>query len=522
MSSITTNDWDGVFAITYAKMNDAMAQNTQLPKSMTFSDRGGQCSLTLGKWQLAFGGGDQNIGMSLEVTGGTYTDPKGAVTNVSPAVATFTLNASFVPQPGNQGVELVAGSGAISFGDLLPAQPNFTAYLILKQLMADWLRANMSLFNLVFISIDLSVQLPKSLPWLKPAIQNYAVAEPSTGKTLDNCVFAVLTMFTPVPQPGQPPPPAPVAPAGQQVDLRAIPTGANGAVLISADQFINHFILHAAPDMFDGISQDPPSQHFGPITNGITNITPLTVTVKLKQGNVETCSIPAGEWSISVQGPNLVIAVKTLTFNYWPYLAGGFDVTVDLTTNCTMSYDAQNDLLDLLPLGESKATAMVNQSTALQIVGIALDVIAIAGAIVGGVSAGLSKVTTKAIQGAANAAVGAAANVANVTVQNARVAVVASSAILFSRTVPELDQLAARLTAVARVGAMTAVVAGVPGVVILVCGFVANQQLNKSAPKFDELIDVAMNKVVKWPAGVGVFKTVSAQLNDSLQIGMKA
>jgi hypothetical protein len=508
--TIDTNGWDTVAAITYTDVNRAIAANGTGPASFKQVANDGSASVEgeFGPWRLTTGGSGSLLMMALPITGGNVVI--GSTTYpVTPCVATVKLTATFIPQSGASLVNLVNDTTQpVSVESSLPAQPNFLADASIKALLEDWLNQNLADFNAVFSSVDLDADYTnEGVGWLKPSFKGYAVAEPTQHPTTDNSVFGVLCLIDDSPEP-----PGLV----WQISPFAIPSGANGAFVISEEKFLSHMMLAAVPAMFDGIKDVPPSNNFVIDNSGtrIRNTTTLNLLpVTLDNGNVVSPTVTAANFAIQLDQGDIEIAITDMQFEY----SAGITVHLNYSGHSTISLDTEHNILEMTATTQS-GNGSVEISKGLEIAEIVLGVASIVLAVVGGLGGAVGRSASAAVETATTASLGAAEAVGEDAAEAAQ-ATVSCCRGLISGTPVELSQLAARCLAVAKVAAVGAFCTTLMPAITQIMQAVADGDY-QSMPKITDLTSNAVGKTVIWPKEVGTFSLASAQLNGAFQFGL--
>ncbi|MDH5773384.1 MAG: TULIP family P47-like protein [Nitrospirota bacterium] len=528
---VDTMGWDTVTAITYKDVNDSIVQQGSSPTSFTqvAPDNSASVSGSFGQWALSTGGSGADIMMMLPVTSGTVT-VQGTDYPIASATATVLVRANFLPQPNapnSQALVLQTAPTAsvtlpASVESLQPAQSNFLADAALRQLLQDWLNNNLQDFNHTFAVVDFNAEFSvEGLNWLRPSHTGYAVAEPSTGATLDNSVFAVMCLID-----GN----TNVAGLEFQVSPFAIPADKKAGFVISSEKFLKHMMLDAMPMMFDGIPNEKSSEYFKIDNDGtrITNIQPVTLRdTKLDNGKIVNPTIDARKYSIAVNETELQIGMTDATFEYSP----GITVHLNYEGASTLSFDATNDILDLMVVSQS-GSGSVEVGQGLRIAEIVISVVALVLSVVGGIGAGVGKAASKAVQEAAQAAAEAAeaagestSAIGTVTAEGAESAQAMNQATvtalrgLVAGTPAEVSQFAATCFSVAKFAGLGAAAFGIPSAIMPIVEAAARGDY-QSMLKVTNLTDDALGKATMWPAGVPGYTLVSAELNGALQFGL--
>jgi hypothetical protein len=506
-STVDTNGWHTVAAITYADVNRAIAANGRGPKTFlqTASDKSASITGTFRAWSLTTGGSGAILMMSLPITDGEVVI---GTTSTPISACTATVRIQAIYTTGTK-VNLVndATQGA-AVEACLPAQSNFVADATLKDLLGVWLNANLSQFSAVFASVDLDADYTREgLSWLTPSFKGYAVAELSQGATVNNSVFGVLCLIDDT----QPPPGL-----DWQISPYVIPKGASASFVISEDKFLSHMMLAAVPAMFQGITNDPVGQHFV-IDNGGTRIrntgSVTLLPVKLDNGHVVTPTVSDSNFTIQLDQAELEIAITDMQFEYSP----GITVHLNYSGRSVISLDTTHDILQMSAAIQS-GSGSVAVSKDLQIAEIVLGVASIVLAVVGGLGGFIGRTASAAVQSASTAVLGAA----EATGEDAAVAeqvTVTCCRGLISGTPAEVNQIAARLFAVAKVAGIGVFCTTLMPAITAIIKAVADGDY-QSMPKITELTSNAIGKTVIWPEAVGTFKLASAQLNGAFQFGL--
>lgn len=515
---VDTNGWDTVAAISYKDVNDSIVSQGSAPQHFAQSAGDGTASVAgdFGQWALTTGGAGADIMMSLPITGGTVTVGSQPYP-ITPATATILVHANFLPQPGNPARKtlqlrargLSAGEEVVSVEDMVPAQPNFLVNAALRQLLQDWLNANLQEFNHTFAVVDFNAEFTlEGMQWLQPSHIGYAVAEHATGATLENSVFAVMCLID-----------GSTSTEGLvfQVSPYAIPAGRKAGFVISSEKFLQHMMLAAVPLMFKGIQDKPPADYFRIDNDGtrIINIKPLTLLkTRLENGKTVTPSVKDRGFSIEVNETELKISIAEMEFTYSP----GITVKLMYDGAATLSFDTLKRILDLSVVSQS-GSGSVEVGEGIIITEIITGVASIVLAVVGGLGGAFGRTANVAIRSATEAGLGAAeAGAADAA--EAAAATVTCCKGLISGTAQEVSQIAAKAFTVAKVAGIGCFCAGTTYGIMEIVKAVAENDY-QSMPKITDLTDNAVGKAVIWPQGVPGYALASAQLNGSLQFGME-
>jgi hypothetical protein len=509
-TTVDTNGWHTVAAITYADVNKAIATTGVGPKTFTQTAPDGSAAVTgsFGPWRLATGGSGPLLMMSLPVTGGEVT-VESVKHPISACTALVQITATYIPQSGTSLMHLVNDSSQpVSVESCLPKQSNFVVEASLRGLLETWLNANLDQFNAVFASVDLDADyVHEGLKWLTPSFKGYAVAEPTQNATLTNSVFGVLCLID-----GTNEPPGLV----WQISPFVIPAGANAGFVISEEKFLEHMMLAAVPAMFQGIKDDPADQHFV-IDNGGTRIrnkgTVQLLPVKLKKGKTVEPTVSDGNFTIQLDQAELELGITDMQFEYSP----GITVHLNYTGRTTISLDTEHEILQMSAVIQS-GSGSVEISKGLEIAEIVLGVASIVLAVVGGLGGAVGRSASAAVETATTGTLGAAEAVGEDAAQAANATVSACRG-LINGTPAEVSEIAARCFAVAKVAAIGAFATTLMPAIAQIINAVAEGDY-QSMPKITDLTSSAVGKTVIWPEQVGTFNLQSAGLNGAFQFGL--
>jgi len=219
----TTNGWDTVFAVRASDVNGAITRRATSPKTWeatlpaSFVAPELLASGTFGTWQLATGGSGGIVNMAIPFEC-TITGTAAPVA-VRGGVATVSVRLQYLPpeqglpvcgstpdsREGAHRLVLDRGTDSRRSVGALPVTVNSVTYAapqqqdgldgVLKEMLARSLNGHLDEFQHVFATVDIAGSAATdAFRWLKPTDRSYAYAEPTIGATLDNAVFAVLTM----------------------------------------------------------------------------------------------------------------------------------------------------------------------------------------------------------------------------------------------------------------------------------------------------------------------------------------
>lgn len=516
MNIVDLNGWHTASAITYVDVNAAIAAGGQKPAGFTVAapDNSASVTGTFGPWALTLGGAGPDIAMSIALTGGTVTGPFGAggaqaTLPLAACVFPVMLLATFVPHTATMLNLRVNGTAPVTVGSYqgTPPTSSFLANAVLQELLQQWLTTNINLFNVVFASVDLDAQYENDgLSWLAPSYHGYAVSEPASAPSLENSVFAILTLVDKAPAPTN---------LSYAVSPFAIPAGARAAFLIAGEKFLEHMMIAALPAMFQDLAPGSAMQHFAIDNAGtrIINTTDLRLQdVKLDNGNVVNPAVNTNNFTLQLDGTELVLSIMDMTFD----MSAGIGIHLTYEGRSTLHYNKTNGILDLTVTTQT-GSGSVEVSKGLQIAEYVLGAVAAASALVSGLGGLVAKSASAAVDGSA-AAISAAEQVGE-DEEVAQAATCSALGGMITRSPAEMSQLAARSLAICRVGMIAGFVSGLMPSIVTIMKAVAEGKY-QGLPKITDLTSAAIGKTVIWPPVVGQLVLDSAQLVGALQFGL--
>jgi hypothetical protein len=399
----------------------------------------------------------------------------------------------------------------------------------LQDLLKQWLDEHLQEFTYVFHTVDMPEILAEahdpSLAWLAPTCMQYAVSEPSAingipTATEHNSVFGILAMTE---RRINPNPVSTISPF-------AIPAGADAALLVSKERFLERFLLGGIHTLFKSATR----ADFMVTLDGetITNQSDQPfddMTITDDSGNSKTVSpdIKAKDFTVTLNATSLFIQMINFHWQYSP----GIDVYTDYTTNADISMDQYGKMhLNVRDTGVSKG--MITTSKGLAIAGIVDGILlGIAGGALGGFLGGAATAGKAVVAGVE---VGE-----NLVVDGAEYVVTAEARAAAQATEKEaLEQAAADIAAstsrLTRVGnalkgflsrnwgkILGSMIGSGAGVAIAEIPEYLKIYANEDAqmkPTLKPFLDtVAVN--MQWPNSVQP-RVISAQFNGCLQLGV--
>ena len=342
-----TFGWDTVFAIKASDANTAIAKPGVSPASFTQNENATWFGNgNFAAWQIALGGGAENLHMSIPITSGSMTY-QGTAYPMTDAVATIEVNLKKIPQPAtNNGTptNLVTDPSIVSvtnlaFGSNPP--PNQIKFLMMGML-SDWLNANLSQFTHVFTTVNLGETADQAqFQWMKPTDVSYAYVD---GGTLDTSYFAVLTMTENRPATGLP----------QELSPNVVPTGQRAGFLISAERYLEKLLMPGLPSLF----QNSTLGNFktDQSANQILNTVQLSMAAVNVGAGTYTPVIDANNFTCSITGTEIVMDIKKAHVAFSP----GIDIYLDYTYygNLVLQTNSKGEqILNVVPSPKGSVTS---------------------------------------------------------------------------------------------------------------------------------------------------------------------
>lgn len=518
MSSIDTFGWHTVAAVTYAEINRAIAASGATPKSFSASSADQAVSVSnvgFGAWTLAFGGSGGDISMQIATTGGTVTGPfgsGGAVVTLPLAASSFPIlvKAQYVPHTSAETLNLVLDHqqavGVGAYSGAAPT-PNALANAALRSLLQQWLNENIRDFNMVFASVDLDAKyVDAGLAWLTPSFRGYAVSEPPSGPTMDNCVFAVLCLVD-----GELPP----SNIAYAVSPYAIPSGAKAAFLISGQKFLEHMMFAAMPAMFANVPAGKSGDYFKISDNGfqITNAKALTFNdLKLENGNTVSPNIDPLNFVIQLDGKDLLMSVSDMSFGY----TSGVTAHLNYTCRANVSLDDKKRLA--LTVATQTGSGSIEVGKGLQIAEYITGGLSLLAALLGGIGGIYSAPATAIADGTVvtltrGATIGQDIEMVEIGAQQA-------ANFTINGVVAPVQRFSSFWLLTSKIALTVGFVGGLMPTITEIIKAVADGKYD-SMPEITLLTDAAVGQTVIWPTAIGGYSLASAELNGALQFGLQ-
>lgn len=517
MSSIDTYGWHTVAAVTYAEINRAIAAAGSAPASFTATSADQSVSaanIGFGAWTLAQGGSGGDISMQIAVRGGTIAGPFGAggaaaTLPVSDTTFPIIVKAQYVSHTGASLLALVLDhSQAVGVGASLgnPPTSSTLANAALRDLLQQWLNANLNAFNMVFASVDLDADyVHAGLSWLKPSFRGYAVSEPPSGATMDNCVFAVLCLVD-----GELPP----SNIAYAVSPYAIAAGNRAAFLLSAPKFLEHMMFGAMPVMFSNVAPGKSPDYFKLSGDGtqITNTQALTFNaLKLENGNTVSPTVEALNFTIQADGTDLVMAVSDMSF---AYTAG---VTAHFNYSCRANINLDDKQRLSVTVATQTGSGNIEVSQGLEIAEFVTGGLAVVAALVGGLG-GIYGAPATAIAEGTGVTLTRGVNIGQ-NIEMVEIGAQEAANFTITGVTAPVNRFSSFWLLASKVALAVGFVDGLmPLVTETIKAIAANNY--DSMPEITVLTDAAVGQTVIWPTAIGGYKLVSAQLNGALQFSL--
>ncbi|GAA6189818.1 TULIP family P47-like protein [Litorivita sp. NS0012-18] len=400
----STRGWDTVYAVTFDKVNSAIAQAQSSPDDFDEPGEDGE-SLTgiFGDWALTSGAGHL-LGMSLPVPELTLKlrDLAGDLqTYVRQGVTIdISLQLDCVPQPDTddranktdksglitggqmhefrvrlpQRAPLANRLGAVSAVAVLnvtypamsgahtqpastdPAEQENVAAINL--MFTSWINdpLNLGEFNHAFAAVNLNGRISEKtreeqgdFTWLLPVHTTYSVI--SEGSATG--IFAVLCMCDD-PEDGAEPRPVPTT---TDISPTAIPEGQSAAFLISKERFLSKLILPGAATSFakpegDDSGAQWPADYFEVVASGnmIRNTRPLEMPdfKGREKDKPSTASLPANGFNLTFEDHYLEIRYQDFKHPFWWFW---YEANHTFSTKLDVALDPQSRF-SLIPLAD--------------------------------------------------------------------------------------------------------------------------------------------------------------------------
>jgi hypothetical protein len=351
MPSISTNNWDTAFGITFKDVNAAIIAQGSSPAAFTgeHAIAGGTVDVTasFGPWQLS-GGSDSLLQMTLPLQDGTVSgagnDPVAFT-----ATAVIQVSLGYIPQPGaaTSDLKLNTGTGVSVISVTLTSGPD-SARDSIKGALQGWLGANLAEFNHVFAAVDLNTQADTGeFSWLQPTHLGYALYTEGFASS-DDYLFGVLAMTE--------------HRAGSrlssEISPQIIPSGSQAGFLIAAERIVEKMFLPNITSLFKNASAD----EFDTLDAGTTvyNSVPLNLPdFTLSDGTLVTdAAINSAGFTLAIGAGTVAISFNGMTFSY----KEGYTVTVNYGSVNAMGTD-ENGHLQLTPTGAPTLSVAVSEST---------------------------------------------------------------------------------------------------------------------------------------------------------------
>ncbi|KAK7398539.1 hypothetical protein QQX98_012087 [Neonectria punicea] len=176
---------------------------------------------------------------------------------------------------------------------------------ILMELIDKNIDENINEFNFVFAAVDVVSSLAKNdtWAWLQPTYNGYAVVEPLSSPTNDNCVFAILSMVNNNSNPD------PVL----QVDPGAIAPKCTSSLLISPTMFLQNMLAAGVASVFTGA--DRSNFAIDESNLSITNTSTVTwAELQLDSDTKATLTIDPKNFAMSVENDRITIQFSNLNY----------------------------------------------------------------------------------------------------------------------------------------------------------------------------------------------------------------
>ncbi|KAI1171300.1 clostridium P-47 protein-domain-containing protein [Nemania sp. FL0916] len=246
MVNTKSSGWDVASLVSIPFVNAAIQSS---PTAMTVSTEALSVKATFGDWQITVGGASQILlfNIPLPTISGVVTSHGRIITqfDYQSLSATVELVLKFINgDPTGQCLVIDSTSPPTSIITLVDTndQPlsNTLHDAYIKQSLTTWLGDNLSQFNHVFASVDLSPADSSDTQWAfcKPAVVNYLnVSGSSLASSYLGLIYNTAGNSTP---PG----------LATQIDPSFIPAGCQAAFMLSPQMFLTNFVAPSAGQSF--------------------------------------------------------------------------------------------------------------------------------------------------------------------------------------------------------------------------------------------------------------------------------
>ena len=349
MSTVSTNNWDTAFGITFADANAAIVAKKSSPAS--FSGKHATLGDTIevnaefGDWKMT-GGSGSLLDMTLPLKNGTVTGAGHSETFAGSASIQVSLR--FIPDPGAAATRLLKldqEQAVTVLGVALSSGPA-SANDAIAGALQGWLTGNLADFGHVFAAVDLNDQADTGeFAWLKPTRPGYAL-NTEGATTVDKYLFGVLAMTE-----GRS-----GVHLSPDLDPAVIPDGADAGFLIASSRVVEKMFRPHVQLLFKKATHDD----FDVRDDGTTlyNIKPLDLPdFTLSDGHTVTdARVDSDGFNLSIGSGSVVISFTGMTFTYKP----GYTVTVSYRSVEVMATD-KNGHLQLTQAGAPTVAMTISE-----------------------------------------------------------------------------------------------------------------------------------------------------------------
>lgn len=354
-SAANTFGWDLVFALSFLDVNTAIANSGATPASFSKGAPPFNTSGDFDAWQLALGGGGQNIYMRIPMRNLTYNN-----SNYGDAEAIIKVLLIFVPDAPDEAsnarklhLRLLPQSenGLIADGASVPSvevmsisyagsPPSSTDQSVIRGQLQSWFNEDVSDFDFIFASVNVPEKgAVDEFAWMKPTEWAYAVSD---GMDLDSSVFGILGVTQDRSAEG----------LAHQVSRYTIPQGERAALLISKKSYLEYMLWSGLGVMFSNPNEGRhwPNDYFEVVDGEtIRNTAPLFIDqLEVKEGVFEKAEIATGNFNLRFRDTCLEIEMIDLRhpFRSW-FKLPWIDVHHSIRANAMPHFDGTS--LFLLP-----------------------------------------------------------------------------------------------------------------------------------------------------------------------------
>lgn len=414
--NVDTNHWDTVYVASFEVVNESIRKNGSFPATFDYTDSATGVAIngTWSDWALSLGGSGSLIQMQTSIATGTATGLSetadlsngiltiqfeleqvmdAASTNTDPTAkpGTGTAMAQRFPQSasGGSGDAQTVTVITKSFPNLDPAKAPVLND-ILQTIFQNYFNAHLGDIQATFHVMMINEEADQDgFQWVKPSALGYAVAGPSSNKTLANTAFGSLAMT----DGGEIGPLQ--TPTVDIAALQGLEDGANSAFVISPEKVTEHMLLNGAICTIQGSK----ASDFSISDSGLNIVNSKDViwgNFKTKD-SVISPKIKAGDFLMRMDGDHVHLEISNASYSP----SAGITVYMNLEQDFGFSTVKREDdkyifIPDIKSFGNPTIHSNVEVSQGMKIAEIVIGVVAGVAALAGGISALADSLTSAA------------------------------------------------------------------------------------------------------------------------------